>query len=123
VTSLAVVALAAGELICQFGDEALLLYAVRTETAGVVLDSRRPGGRAVLVREQSDRLHFIEREGPTVRVTTLTSCTRAKADRCTRFSAQTAWHFDTRAPLEPEASFRRQPSGAASGSCEPWRVD
>lgn len=140
-SALAAAALAAGELICQFDDghrrsylaqlagdrpqvEAVLLYEVREGSDSAVLDSRRTGRRAVAAREDAGRLHLIESDGATVRVTTLMECTRSNAaGACTRFSASHAWHFDTRARQEPDASFRRQPSGAASGSCEPWRVD
>ena len=122
-STLAAVLLAAGELICDFQADALMLYELHTVDEGAVLDSRRPGRRPVAVREEDGQLHLIEGEGPSVRVTTLTSCTRGDLTRCTRFAAQHAWHFDTRAQHEPAASLRRQPSGAASGTCEPWRVD
>jgi hypothetical protein len=142
--ALAAAAIASGELICEFTDgyrrsflaeiagdpprvEAVLIYEVRSPGEGAVLDSRRPGRRPVAVREDKGQVHFIQEDGPSVRVTTLTDCTRTKIGRsgetCTRFSARHAWHFDTRAHLEPDESFHRQPSGAASGSCEPWRVD
>ena len=122
-STLAAVVLAAGELICAFDAEAVMLYEMRSVEEGAVLDSRRPGRRPVAVREEAGRLHLIESEGPSVRVTTLTTCTRGDLLHCTRYAAQHAWHFDTRAPHEPAASFRRQPSGASAGSCEPWRVD
>lgn len=122
-SALAAALLAAGELICDFQADAVMLYELHTLEEGAVLDSRRPGRRTVAVREEDGQLHFIEEEGPSVRVTTLTTCTRGDLLRCTRYAAQHAWHFDTRAPHEPAASFRRQPSGAIAGSCEPWRVD
>jgi hypothetical protein len=137
-------ALAAGELICEFSDgyrksylaeltrdaprtELLLVYeAVRNESAQVI-SSRRPGRRNVEVRADEEHIHFIQSEGPSVRVTTLTSCLRSKmrgdSEVCTRFAARHAWHFDTTAHFDPTGSFKRQPSGAAGGSCEPWRVD
>jgi hypothetical protein len=122
-STLAAVLLAAGELICEFEPGATLLYEMHSVAEGAVLDSRRPGRRAVAVREEDGQLHLIEDEGPSVRVTTLTTCTRGDFLRCTRYAARHAWHFDTRAPHEPAASFRRQPSGALAGSCEPWRLD
>lgn len=122
-STLAAVLLAAGELICEFQADAVMLYELHTVAEGAVLDSRRPGRRPISVREEDGQLHFIEGEGPSVRVTTLTACTRGDLVRCTRFSAQHAWHFDTRAAHEPAASFRRQPSGALAGNCEPWRID
>ncbi len=122
-STLAAALLAAGELICDFNAEAVLLYEIHSAEEGAVIDSRRPGRRPVALREEQGQLHFIEGEGPSVRVTTLTACTRGDLLRCTRFSAQHAWHFDNRAAHEPAASLRRQPSGAASGTCEPWRLD
>jgi hypothetical protein len=142
--ALAAAALAAGELICEFGDgyrksllaemtgdaprtELTLVYGEVTGNSAEVLSSRKPGRRRVLIRTDAEHVHFIEPDGRSVRVTTLTSCARVKMrvdqDVCTRFSARHAWHLDTTAHLDPDASFRRQPSGAATGSCEPWRVD
>jgi hypothetical protein len=144
VNALAAAALAAGELICEFSDgyrkslladiagdpprtELVLVYeGVRGDRAEV-LSSRQPGRRPVQVRPGGDHVHFIQAEGPSVRVTTLTGClrTRLRADGevCTRFSAQHSWHFDTAAHLDPEGALRRQPPGAASGVCEPWKVE
>ena len=139
--AIAAAAIAAGELICQFDDghrrgfiaqlagdkpqvEAVLLYEVRQGSDSNVLDSRRPRRRPVTAREDAGLLHLIEDDGASVRVTTLTECVRSSiVGACTRFAARHAWHFDLRAHHEPDASFRRQPSGAATGSCEPWRVE
>jgi len=144
VNPLAAAALAAGELICEFSDgyrksllaeiagdrartELVLLFEALSREGAQVLSTVRPGRRTVDVRATEKLLHLIEREGPSVRVTTLTRCTRTRwregEQVCTRFDARHAWHFDTTAHLEPDASFRRQPSGAALGSCEPWRVE
>jgi hypothetical protein len=141
---LAAAAIAAGELICEFGDgyrrsllaemagapvrtETLLVYEALQPRSAEVLSSRKPGRARVAVREGARYVHFIQDEGPSVRVTTLTACTRSKwrngEEICTRFAARHAWHFDTTARLDPDGSFRRQPSGAATGACEPWRVD
>jgi hypothetical protein len=129
--ALAVAAIAAGELICAIPDrpnaEAVLIYDVRADGPPGVIDSRRVGRRPVAIRADDGGLHLIEDDGQSVRVTTLTECTRTKlrgtAETCTRFAAQHAWHFDPLARRDPAASLVRQPSGAASGSCEPWRVD
>jgi hypothetical protein len=60
-------------------------------------------------------------------VTTLTGCIRLTQgegfERCTRFSARHAWNFDGAARTDPDGALAREPSGAASGVCEPWRVD
>lgn len=140
--ALAAAALAAGELICEFSDgyrkslladiagnpprtEVMVIYESLGHDAAQTLSTARPGRRAVAVRPTSDHLHFIEREGASVRVTTLTSCTRTRwrlgEEECTRFDARHAWHFDTSAHLDADGSFRRQPSGGATGSCEPWK--
>ena len=137
-------ALAAGELICEFSDgyrksllaemagdpprtEMILVYEALTGKRAEVLSSRRPGRRVVAVRPTGERLHLIESDGASVRVTTLSACLRTKwrpdGETCTRFSAQHAWHFDSTAHLDPDTSLRRQPPGAASGACEPWRID
>lgn len=138
---LAAAALAAGELICEFSDkgpragiagapprtELLLLYEFPQAGPAQVLASNKPGRRPVVVREGRDGVHFIQPDGASVRVTSLTSCSRTKArggeEICTRFAARHAWHFDSAALLDPDASFRRQPSGAAHGRCEPWSVE
>jgi len=129
--ALAAAALAAGELICAIPDrpdaEAVLIYDVRADGPAGVIDSRRVGRRPVAVREDGGGLHLIEDDGQSLRVTTLSECTRTKlrggVETCTRFAARHAWHFDARARLDPAASLLRQPSGAATGSCEPWRLD
>jgi hypothetical protein len=129
--ALAAAALAAGELICEFTDgyriELSLFFEALNKASAQVLSTHRPGRREVQVHSTSDYLHLIQPEGPSVRVTTLTGCTRTRwrgdEEVCTRFAARHAWHFDTAAHLDPDESFRRQPSGAASGSCEPWRVE
>jgi hypothetical protein len=141
---LAAAALAAGELICEFNDgyrrsliaemagdtprvELVLVYEALRENSAEVLSTRRPGRRPVRVRATGEQLHLIEQDGPSARITTLTECTRtawrAGGEVCTRFNARHAWIFDSAAHLDPEAAAARLPSGAASGSCEPWRVE
>lgn len=127
--ALAAAALAAGQLICEFDDgyrksliaaiagdpprvEAVLLYDL---VAGEVLDSRRAGRKAVTIRSTPEGVHLVESDGPSVRVTTLTECARGEPETCTRFAARHAWHFDV--------ALREPPDGAASGTCERWRVD
>jgi hypothetical protein len=144
VNALLATALAAGELICEFSDgyrksflaeltndaprtELLLVYEALRNDAAEVLGNHRPGRKPVKVRSEGEYVHLIQSDGPSVRVTTLTDCTRTKlradGETCTRFAARHAWHFDAGAHLDPDASFKRQPSGAATGTCEPWRVD
>lgn len=136
-------ALESGDLICEFDHEQrsliadlaggarasdlLLVYeAVRPESAQV-LSSGTPGRRPVLVRATARAVHFIERVGPSVRVTTLTRCEQHKwkngARACVRFTAQHAWHFDALAAADPDLAFDRLPAGASPGRCEPWEVD
>ena len=127
--ALAAAALSAGELICEFDDahqrsllaalagdpprvESVLLYDVERAR---VLDSRRSGRKPIVVRQDAAGVHFVEEDGPSIRVTSLIACTRGPDESCTRFAARHAWHFDR---LAQEA-----PPGGASGSCEPWRVD
>jgi len=138
-------ALAAGELICEFSDgyrksylaeisgdapqpEMFFVYEAVKGDSAEVLAARRAGRKPVQVRAEGEYIHFIQSDGPSVRVTTLTGCTRTKAvaggETCTRFSARHAWHFDPpRASVDPDESFRRQPTGAATGTCEPWKVE
>jgi hypothetical protein len=137
-------ALAQGDLICEFREGwrrsliadlvgepepvgLLLVYEAVTPARAAVLSSKTPGRRPVAVRSTDAHVHFIERVGPSVRVTTLTGCERRKwkngAETCVRFPARHAWRFDTRALLEPDAAFERQPSGASVGACEPWHID
>jgi hypothetical protein len=144
VNGLTAAVLAAGELICEFSDgyrksllaaiagdppraELMLVYEAVGQDSAQVFASGKPGRRPVQVRATERLVHFIQDDGPSVRVTTLTDCTRTKwgagQEICTRFEARHAWHFDTLARFAPDASFERVPSGAATGSCEPWRLD
>jgi len=137
-------ALTQGDLICEFRDgwrrsliadlvgepdpaALLLVYENVARTRAAVLSSKVPGRKPVAVRSTDSHVHFIERVGQSVRVTTLTGCERTKwkggVQTCVRFPALHAWHFDTRALREPDAAFARQPSGAAVGACEPWNID
>ena len=137
-------ALAVGDLICEFGGDGrrslladlvnaprasdlLLVYEAVTPDSAQVLSTSAPGRRPVLVRATGTAVHFIERVGPSVRVTTLTACERAKPRRgvptCVRFAARHAWHFDERAATDPDRAFAQLPSGAAAGRCEPWQAD
>lgn len=122
-STLAALLVAAGELVCDFDAGRLMLYEVRSADEASVLDAGRAGRRQVAIREAEGQLHLIEGDGPSVRVTTLTSCMRGDFMRCTRYAAQHAWHFDAAAYWEAGSSFRRQPSGAAAGTCEPWRIE
>lgn len=140
--ALAASVLAAGELVCEFSDgyrksllaaiagdppktERVLLYDAIVSDSARVLDTQRTGRKRVDIRTDPQHVHLIQRDGPSVRVTTLTGCTRTSlaTDLCTRFTARHAWHFDTSALLDPASSFSSQPTGAATGTCEPWRVD
>jgi len=136
-------ALQVGDLICEFGDGPrsrvadlapaqrkpglLLVYESVTPESAQVVSTQAPGRRAVLVRATAKAVHFIEFIGPSVRVTTLTGCERRKwkgvARICTRYRATHAWHFDAAAASDPDLAFANLPSGAASGYCEPWRVE
>jgi hypothetical protein len=143
-TPLAAAVVAAGELICEFSDgyrksllasiagdpprtELVLVYEAVTPTSAEMLSTRRPGRQMVEILATEKHVHLVQSEGPTVRVTTLTGCLREKIqgdeESCTRFSARHAWHFDTSARLAPDASFAKQPTGAATGVCEPWKID
>ena len=142
--ALAAAALAAGELICEFNDgyrksllakltgdsprtEMVLVYEALKSDRAEVLSTRRPGRRAVTVRATGEQLHLIEQDGPSVRVTTLTACTRTRpkgdGEVCTRWDARHAWHFDGSVRFDPDGAAARLPSGAATGSCEPWKVE
>jgi len=137
-------ALRAGELICEFkagykrsliadalGDvqpvEQMLFYESVARDSAKVVSTRAPGRRPVTVRVTASAVHFIERAGPSVLVTTLTRCERTRLRRgeetCVRYAAQHAWHFDLAALKEPDESLARQPSGAMKGVCEPWSLD
>lgn len=137
-------ALTVGDLICEFGrdggrslvaelaggpqaSDLLLVYEAVTPDSAHVLSSEAPGRRPVLVRATAKAVHFIERLGPSVRVTTLTGCEhrrlRGGVRTCVRYAARHAWHFDVRALADPDRAFAELPSGAARGQCEPWQVD
>ena len=139
---LAAAALAAGELICEFNDgyrksllaeisgdaprtELLIVYDEITRDSAKAVVSRRPGRRSVEVRSTGKNVYFIQADGPSVRVTTLTGCLResVRDGTCTRFSARHAWTFDDSMRVDPDAALARQPSGTATGTCEPWKVE
>jgi hypothetical protein len=137
-------ALEAGDLICEFRTplqpdlladlryelprpNLMLIYErVKADSASVV-SSGRVGKRGVIVRSVDEALHFIEPDGPSVRVTTLTDCkdTRWKdgVETCVRFSARHAWHFDTVGALGPDPARVRAPAGASVGMCEAWNAE
>jgi len=134
-------ALSMGDLICEFGarsligelagvppgSDLLLVYESVSPDAARVVSTHAPGRRPVLVRATGKAVHFIERVGPSVRVTTLTGCERRKlrngVETCVRYAAQHAWHFDERAFADPDLVFAQLPSGASPGRCEPWQIE
>jgi len=139
---LAAAALAAGELICEFSDgyrksllaeiagdaprtELILVYEAIAPQSAEVLSTRKPGRHAVEMLSTEKNVYFVQRDGPSVRSTVLTGCLRERASdgTCTRFSARHAWTFDAAIHRDPDAALARQPSGAATGTCEPWKVE
>ena len=137
-------ALDARDLICEFRNpfqrdlvadlldvpppsNLMLVYEGVTENSAQVIASGRAGKREVLIRPIGDTVHLIERDGPSVRVTTLTECrdTRVKdgVDTCVRFAARHAWHFDVAGTLGPDPSRVRVAAGASVGVCEAWKTD
>ena len=137
-------ALDAGDLICEIrhgyrldvlaarepmhprADLMLVYEAVRGLRPRVV-SSQRPGRHAIAVRVTPQAVHFLEPVGPSVRQTALAECleTRWKGDveRCVRFAALHAWHFDTRAYADPDAALAQLTNSVSRGVCEPWTVD
>lgn len=137
-------ALVVGDLICEFGtggqrslladlvnapraSELLLVYEDVTRESAQVLSTGAPGRRRVRVRATDKAVHFIERVGPSVRLTTLSGCEQVKPRRgkptCVRYAARHAWLFDERVFTDPDLAFAELPSGAGAGRCEPWQVD
>ena len=136
--------LAAGQLVCEFHAgykrsliadvveprraEFLLVYESVQSTRAQVVSTRKPGRKPVRVHATHKAVHLVEDVGASVMVTTLTSCIRWKyrngGDTCVRFAAQHAWHFDT-VPYhaEPDIALARRPSGAYTGTCEPWQPE
>jgi len=134
-SALLAAALASGELVCEFSDgyrksllaalagdpprtELVLVYRDLAGDAARVLASGRAGQKPVLVRPGAGRLQLVEPDGASVRVTTLGECvqsrTRDGEEHCRRFSATHAWIL---------GSYDQIPSGAATGFCEPWKVE
>ena len=139
---LAAAALAAGELICEFNDgykkslladifgdapriELILVYEAIQPQSAEVLSTRKPGRHPVELRSGERNVYLIQTDGPTVRVTTLTGCLRERLrdGECTRFDARHAWTFDTSTRFDPDTALARQPTGAATGICEPWKIE
>jgi hypothetical protein len=142
--ALAASVLAAGELICEFQAgykrsliadlvepqraEFLLVYESVQSTQAQVVSTRKPGRKPVRVYTTEKAVHLVEDVGASVMVTTLTSCTKWKykhgEDVCVRFAAQHGWSFDTVSyDKEPDAVLARRPSGAYTGTCEPWKLE
>jgi len=136
--------LAAGELVCDFpgpyrrsvianlAHEAprngqMIVYEAIAPDSARAISSAQPGRRAVRVEATGQAVHFIQPEGASTRVTTLTSCERWRTkkglDVCVRFAARHAWHFDAAVYSDPDAAFANLPPGAGAGSCEPWQID
>src|SRR5262245_21321734 len=105
----------------------MLIYEGVTEKSAQVVASGRAGKYEVLIRTIGDAVHLIERDGPSVRVTTLTECKdwrfKDGVETCVRFSARHAWHFDVVGTLGPDLSRVKVPSGASVGYCEAWKTD
>jgi hypothetical protein len=141
---LAAAVLAAGELICEFHDgyrrnliaelmgdapriDLMLFYEALTPDSAEVLSTRKPGRNPVSVRMTERAVHLLQLDGPSARVTTITGCSEWKLKRgvehCMRFEARHAWHFNAHATANPDAVYARLPSGASSGTCEPWSLD
>ena len=120
------------DLIADLRDELppanlMLVYESVTASSAHVIASGRAGRRAVRVRVIGETVHFIEPDGPSVRVTTLTECKDWKwkdgVETCVRFGARHAWHFDVVGTLGPDADRVRVPGGASVGVCEAWNTD
>ena len=120
------------DLIADLRDELppanlMLVYESVTASSAHVISSGRVGRRAVQIRAIGDVLHFIEPDGPSVRVTTLTECKDWKwkdgVETCVRFGARHAWHFDVAGTLGPDPDRVRVPGGASVGVCEAWSAD
>ena len=136
-------ALDAGDLICEFRNpfqrdlfaaltedlppSKMIVYEGLSEKSARVIASGRVGRRPVVIRTVGDAVHLIERDGPSVRVTTLTECRDTRVmngvDTCVRFAARHAWHFDVAGTLGPDVSRLRVPSGASVGYCEAWKTE
>ena len=136
-------ALDAGDLICEFRNpfqrdlfaaltedlppSKMIVYEGLSEKSARVIASGRVGRRPVVIRTVGDAVHLIERDGPSVRVTTLTECRDTRVmngvDTCVRFAARHAWHFDVAGMLGPDLSRLRVPSGASVGYCEAWKTE
>ena len=113
--TLAAMALAAGELVCEFDSTGMMLYAMKSASEGAVLQAGRIGRRPVFLRESGRTVQLVQDDGASLRTTALIACIRTKQGTCVQFEAAHAWHFDPRA--------RELPPGATAGRCEPWRME
>ena len=135
----------ARDLVCEFynvpdwaGAAARFALRERADMLMVIENIRsNPGSaRAVQTRSTGARplrryagetgVHFVEDLRGSVVVTTLLACEdrKRKSGRevCIRYSATSAWHFDSSVHRDPDAAFRRVAAGM-HGVCEPWNVD
>lgn len=92
-----------------------------------VTSSRGIGARAARVYASDTGVHIVEDVNDSVIVTTVLACeARAgneKPDKCRRYSAVVAWHFDRSVHVNPDRSFLALPGSSYTGHCEPWNLD
>ena len=128
-----------GDLVCELSSstartrtvrrnpDVLLIYdQVRVKSgAARVVSSRKAGGRPVKVYAGETGLHLVEDVTGSVIVTTLLNCEArdASAERCVRFAAVNAWHFDQSVHRNPDTAFRRLPGTSYVGFCEAWHME
>ncbi|OGA18717.1 MAG: hypothetical protein A3I63_06980 [Betaproteobacteria bacterium RIFCSPLOWO2_02_FULL_66_14] len=137
-------ALDAGDLICEIrhpyrrevfaalepqrpAADLMLVYEGVDRDSSRVVSTQRPGRHPIEVRATANAVHFIEPVGSSLRHTALTRCLQTKwkggYEVCTRFAARHAWHFDTGAYADPDATLARLAGSVSRGVCEPWKVD
>ena len=92
-----------------------------------VTSSRAIGAKPAHVYATDTGVHIVEDVNDSVIVTTVLACeARAgneKPDKCRRYSAVVAWHFDRSVHVNPDRSFLGLPGSSYTGHCEPWNLD
>ena len=92
-----------------------------------VTSSRTVGPKPARVYASDTRVHIVEDVNDSVMVTTVLNCENRKAgkepQKCMRYPAVIAWHFDRSVHKNPDRTFLALPGSSYTGHCEPWNLD
>jgi hypothetical protein len=109
------------------GSDLLMIFDGLGTGSGIgrVVSSRSVGAREVRMYSSETGLHLVEDVNGSVVVTSLLGCEahEGSSNRCIRYTAVNAWHFDQTVHRDPDSAFRRLPGTSYSGHCEAWYMN